>query len=79
LAETGLTGRVHYLTATSSRLEPIWSAYGATPARAGRAAFDRSASVLLIDAGGAERVLFALESLTPESLAHDIRKLESVG
>jgi hypothetical protein len=47
-----------------------------TPA-AGRAAFERSASVLLIDGRGLERVIYQQEQLTPESLAHDIRSLQA--
>jgi len=43
----------------------------------GRAAFDNYASVLLLDSSGRERVLFQSEQLTPESLAHDIRRLQS--
>ena len=49
---------------------------GIVPATAGRAAFDRSASVFLLDRTGRQRVLFQLEELTPETLAHDIRKLD---
>ena len=46
------------------------------PASAGRREFDKYASVLLIDPEGRERVLFEQEQLTPESLAHDIGKLQ---
>jgi protein SCO1/2 len=79
LAETSLTGRVRYLTGSLSALRPIWRAYRITPASAGRAAFDESASLLLIDAVGRERVLYQLEALTPESLAHDVRRLAARG
>jgi hypothetical protein len=47
------------------------------PANAGRAAFDRYAFLLLLDARGRERVLFGPEVLTPEVLAHDIEKLQA--
>lgn len=77
LAHVSLTGRVHYLTGPLSRLRPVWHAYGIVPARAGRAAFDASASVLLIDPRGFERIIFGVEQLTPDSLAHDIRRLQS--
>src|SRR5438270_590721 len=56
-------------------LRAVWRAYTVTPAAAGRAAFDRAATVRLLDRSGRERVLFGLEQLTPEGLAHDIRKL----
>jgi len=47
------------------------------PAADGRAAFERTASVLLLDGRGRERVVYGLEQLTPESLAHDIRRLQA--
>ena len=76
LAQVSLAGRVHYLSGPLARLRPIWRAYRITPASAGRAAFARSASVLLLDPRGRERVIFQLEQLTPEALAHDIRRLD---
>jgi protein SCO1 len=77
LAEASLAGRVRYLSGPPSQLRPIWRAYRVAPASAGRSAFARSASVLLLDGRGHERVLFQLEQLTPESLAHDIRRLQA--
>ncbi len=77
LAEVSLTGRARYLTGPPARLRELWRAYRVTPANAGRAAFARHASVLLIDRRGDERVLYQLEQLTPESLSHDIGKLLS--
>ncbi len=76
LAQVGLSGRVHYLTGSRAQLAPIWHAYRVVPASAGRAAFDRYASVLLLDRGGRARVVYGLEQLTAEALAHDIRKLQ---
>ncbi len=76
LSSTSLSGRVRYLTGPARRLRPIWRSYDITPATSGAAAFDRVASVLLIDAKGEERVLFESEQLTPESLSHDIGKLD---
>jgi protein SCO1 len=77
LAEVSLTGRVRYLTGSTAQLRPIWRAYRVHPASAGRARFDKYAFLLLLDARGRERVLFEPEVLTPEALAHDIRKLQS--
>ena len=77
LAHVSLTGRVHYLTGSPAQLRAVWHAYGVTPASAGRAAFDNFASVFLIDPSGFERVIFGMEQLTPEGLAHDIRRLQS--
>ncbi len=76
LSEVSLAGRVEYLTGPPSRLQPIWRAYHVRPASSGRATFDEYASVLLIDARRAERVLFQSEQLTPEGIGHDIGRLE---
>ena len=77
LSQVSLAGRVHYLTGSPAQLRAVWHDYGAIPASAGRAAFDNSASVFLIDPSGYERVVFGVEQLTPESLAHDIGKLQA--
>jgi protein SCO1/2 len=76
LGEASLTGRVEYLTGTRAQLTPIWRAYNVVPAQLGDAGSPHPASVLLIDRAGQERDLFQVEQLTPEALAHDIRKLE---
>lgn len=77
LAAASLDGRMEYLTGKPARLRPIWRAYRVTPMSAGRAAFERAASVILIDPHGRERVLFGVEQLTPEGLAHDVRRLQA--
>jgi protein SCO1/2 len=76
LSSVSLTGRVRYLAAPRAALPPLWRAYRITTPAAGRASFERAASVFLIDAGGHERVIYQQEQLTPESLAHDIGKLQ---
>jgi protein SCO1/2 len=76
LAQVSLSGRAEYLTGTPTQLQPLWRAYHITPPSSSRSAFDRAASVLLVDRDGRERVLFGLEQLTPESLAHDIGRLD---
>jgi protein SCO1/2 len=76
LGEAVLTGRVEYLTGTLGELQPVWRAYGIVPSLLGNAASPHAASVLLIDRSGQKRDLFEVEELTPEALAHDIRKLE---
>jgi protein SCO1/2 len=77
LARVSLSGRVSYLTGPPAQLRAVWRAYRVHPAGAGRAAsFDRYAFLLLLDARGRERVLFEPEVLTPEGLAHDIRRLQ---
>jgi protein SCO1 len=75
LQRVALTGRVRYLSGSSAALRPIWRAYGIVPVTSDRAAFERAASVLLLDRDGRERVVFGVEQLTPEGVAHDVRKL----
>lgn len=76
LEEVSLSGRVEYLTGTAPQLGRVWRAYGVTPASVSGATFDRFASILLLDGGGRERVLFQSEVLTPEALSHDIARLQ---
>jgi protein SCO1 len=76
LAQASLTGRLNYLSGSPAELRPIWRAYHVVPLSAGRARFENAATVLLIDRRGYERVLFGVEQLTPESLAHDVERLQ---
>ena len=76
LAQVSLTGRAEYLTGAHEQLARLWQAYRVTPPSASASAFERAATVLLVDGEGRERVLFGIEQLTPESLAHDIGKLD---
>ncbi|HEY1834403.1 MAG TPA: SCO family protein [Solirubrobacteraceae bacterium] len=81
LKRVSLAGRADYLAGTPRQLAPIFSAYSVKapdphePEKA-KGAF---ASVLLIDPEGRERVRYGVEQLTPESLSHDIRKLQDGG
>ncbi|MGH2855242.1 MAG: SCO family protein [Solirubrobacteraceae bacterium] len=77
LRRNSLTGRLRYLTGTPAQLRAAWRAYAVVPASAGAAAYERGAFVVLLDRAGAERVDFPLEELTPEALAHDVRRLQS--
>jgi protein SCO1/2 len=77
LREVSLSGRALYLTGAPSALQKIWRQYSVTPASAGASAFDRDAELRLLDAAGRERVLYGLEQLSPEALAHDIGRLQS--
>jgi protein SCO1 len=76
LSAVSLAGRARYLTGALSRLRSIWASYHVKPASAGSRVFDEYASVLLIDPAGRERVVFQSEQLTPESVSHDIGKLD---
>jgi cytochrome oxidase Cu insertion factor (SCO1/SenC/PrrC family) len=77
LSRVSLSGRVHYLTAPASELRALLHSYGAAPASSAHTIPDGAAAVFLIDARGFERVVFGIEQLTPESLTHDIRRLQS--
>ena len=76
LGEASLNGRVEYLTGTAAELRTVWRAYDIVPSQLGDAESPHGAAVLLIDRAGRKRDLFQVEQLTPEGLAHDIRKLE---
>lgn len=69
----GLTGRMRWVLGTSAQLQRIWDAYGVAPQSS---IADHSASTVLLDARGRQRIGFATSVLTPEGLAHDIAALE---
>jgi protein SCO1 len=75
LAHVSLAGRVRYLSGPSSQVARVLRAYHVATSAHSRANGGFLA-VLLVDRGGLERVLYGLEQLTPESLSHDIGKLE---
>lgn len=79
LRANGLAGRLEYLTGTPAQLLAVWHAYGVTPASDGARAYESAAFVVLLDGRGAPRVEEPLEELTPEALAHDVRRLEGEG
>ncbi len=69
----GMTGRMRWVLGTTAELQRIWRAYGVAPQTAES---DHSASTVVLDARGRQRVGFATTVLTPEGLAHDIAALE---
>jgi protein SCO1 len=66
--------RMRFLLGNRAQLRPIWTAYGIRPQAK---AFEHSAYVLLIDRHGRQRIGFPVQQLTPEDLAHDIRRLQA--
>jgi len=74
LAVRQLQGRMHFLLGTRAELAPIWVAYGIRPQGNG---YEHSSHVVLLDREGRQRVGFPSDRLTPEGLAHDIRRLEA--
>jgi protein SCO1 len=76
LNERRMTGRARFLLGSRRALAPVWRGYGVQP-QEGR--LDHTASVVLVDAQGRQRVGFPHDQLTPDALAHDIRRLERSG
>ena len=74
--KASLTGRMRFLLGTRAQLAPVWREYGIQPQNVKSKVSDHSAYVLLLDRSGRQRVAFPDSELTPEALAHDIRKLE---
>jgi protein SCO1/2 len=68
-----MAGRMRWVLGTSAQLQRIWRAYGVAPQTART---DHSASTVVLDGRGRQRVGFATSVLTPEALAHDIGALE---
>lgn len=72
LVKQQMTGRMRFLLGTRAQLEPIWKAYGIQAQGEG---FEHSASTVVIDGDGVQRIGFLTDQLTPDGLAHDLRKL----
>ena len=73
LAAQRLGGRMNFLLGSEQTLQPVWREFGIEPQVAGR---EHTATVVLLDAGGHQRIGFPLSELTPEGIAHDVRVLE---
>lgn len=72
LVKQGLAGRMRYLTGTRAELEPVWGAYGIQPQGEG---FEHTASTVVVDGEGRQRLGYLTDQLTPEALADDLRAL----
>jgi protein SCO1/2 len=68
-----MTGRMRWVLGDKTKLERLWTAYGVQPQSD---KMEHSASTVLLDATGRQRVGFATSILTPDALAHDIDLLE---
>jgi protein SCO1 len=67
-----MTGRMRYLVGTHAQLAPVWRAYGIQPQGAG---YEHTASTVIVDGTGAQRIGYLSDQLTPEALADDLRAL----
>ncbi|MBA3746754.1 MAG: SCO family protein [Solirubrobacterales bacterium] len=68
-----MTGRMRWVLGSERELRRVWRAYGVQPQT------DRdehSASTVLLDGRGRQRIGFSTSVLTPDALAHDIAVLE---
>jgi protein SCO1/2 len=70
--QQSMQGRMRWALGDSKTLQRIWKAYGIQPQSADE---EHSASTVLLDGQGRQRVGFATSVLTPEGLAHDIAML----
>jgi protein SCO1/2 len=68
-----MTGRMRWVLGTTAQLQRIWRAYGVAPQTTDS---EHSASTVVLDRRGRQRVGFATSVLTPEALAHDIGALQ---
>ncbi len=68
-----MTGRMRWVLGDRAQLERLWTSYGVQPQSD---KLEHSASTVLLDANGRQRVGFATSVLTPRALAHDLALLE---
>ena len=73
LLKQGLQGRMRWALGSDAELRRLWRAYGIQPQSEDA---EHTASTILLDGRGVQRVGFAASVLTPSGLAHDIAKLE---
>jgi protein SCO1/2 len=67
-----LLGRMRYLVGTRAQLAAVWRQFGIAPQTA---TASHTASVVIVDRRGRQRIGFPTSELTPEGLAHDLRLL----
>ncbi len=72
IARQRMTGRMRFLLGTRSELRPVWKAWGIQPEVGD---LHHTAFVFLVDRRGFGRVGFPAARLTPDALAHDLRRL----
>ena len=72
LSRNHLTGRMHFLLRPGTTLQQVWNTFGIRPQER---ELEHSAYVVLLDRTGRQRIGFPFDKLTPEGLAHDLRRL----
>ncbi len=76
LLEQGLQGRMRWALGSAAELQRLWRAYGIQPQSDDA---EHTASTVLLDKRGVQRVGFATSVLTPDALAHDLAMLQREG
>jgi len=76
LLRRSLRGRMRWALGSDAQLQRLWRAYGIQPQTDDA---EHTASTVLLDKNGVQRVGFAASVLTPDALAHDIALLEREG
>jgi protein SCO1/2 len=76
LSRNHLTGRMRFLLRPDATLQQVWTTFGIQPQERG---LEHTAYVVLLDSTGRQRVGFPFDKLTPEGLAHDLRRLSQSG
>jgi protein SCO1/2 len=73
MSQNHVTGRMQSLLSPDSTLQRVWNQFGIRPQER---ASEHTAYVVLLDSTGRQRIGFPFDKLTPEGLAHDLRRLE---
>lgn len=68
-----MTGRMRWALGDAAQLQRVWRDYGVQPQSDED---EHSASTVLLDARGRQRIGFATSVLSPQALAHDIAMLK---
>lgn len=72
VAKEHMTGRIRFLLGTRVQLRPVWRQFGVQPQSVDH---EHSADTVVLDPRGVQRVGYQVDELTPEGLAHDLRRL----
>jgi protein SCO1/2 len=83
LLSRSVNGRMSFLLGSRPELARVWKDYGVQPQLAPDGGIDgekdHSAVVILIDEQGRQRIGFPFDHVTPEGVAHDVRRLQAQG
>ena len=72
LIKQHMTGRMRYLLGSARELRPVWKAFGIQPQTSDE---DHSASVVLADARGVQKIGYAFNFLRVDGLEADLRRI----